>query len=541
MSWQTCLFEAKSIQEYILRSGRLRHIVGASELIEGLTGALLDDCLAALGLHEGREIRCSRRAGGAIYLFSESAEHRDAFRDLWSLVVRQYAPGLSFVLATGDGADAHAAFEVARARLDAQRNRSAAELPAGTPVTEYAPRTGRPAVRRDSKRGLQDAATARFGLDTFWRSGKLTERFTPGLDPDLWPRNLEYDPDAPPDERAFPFLPDNRYLGLLHADGNGLGQVLLKLAEQARTRPAAFLGLFRAFSEAVGQATQAAAQLATEAVLLPAREADGPIPARPIVLGGDDLTILLRADLAVPFAQSFLTDFERASRAEMAALRERFPETSGLPEALTAGCGIAFVKSNHPFHLAHGLAESLARHAKSRVRRPEGNGRIPPTLSFHRVTKASHGDYETILRDEMTFGAGDDSVRTTLEVYGADPQPQDLPALTDLQDLAGLLGAEHMARGPARQVLTLIGRNLDEARRRYGRWREVMGERDHESRERFDGLLSKLCGAVLPDLPVAAAGPMHATPLGDVATLLAVAHAGSRENTSEEAAGAPIS
>lgn len=537
MTWHACLFEAKSIQEYILRSGRLRHIVGASELIDGLTGALLDDCFAALRLRKGHDIQWSRRAGGAVYLFTENIAHRDDFRDLWSLVVRQYAPGLSFVLATGSGENPRVAFEQAREQLDAQRNRAAADLPAGTPITEYAPRTGRPAVTRDAKLGLQDAATARFGLKAFWRSGKVTEKFAPSIAADLWPRELEYDAEGDDDERAFPFLPDNRYLGLLHADGNGLGHVLLELAKQVRSRPEIFLDLFRAFSEGVGRATEAAAQLATEAVLLPARR----IAARPIVLGGDDLTILLRADLALPFAQSFLSEFEQASRNEMTQLRARFSNVPGVPEALTAGGGIAFVKSNHPFHLAHQLAESLARHAKKRAKALARNGRIPPTIAFHRVTKASHGDYDRILRDEMTFGEKDDCIRTTLEVYGTDAQPTDLPSLTDLQELAALLGAEHMARGPARQVLALIGRDLDDARRRYGRWREVMGERDRASRDRFDGSLHRLCGSVWNDLPVAADGFPHATPLGDVATLLAVGNVsdvshGGAPVTAEEAA-----
>ena len=67
MTCYACLFEAKSIQDYILRSGRLRHIVGASELIDSLTGKLLDDVLEALKSVEDGEVRLSRRAGGAVY------------------------------------------------------------------------------------------------------------------------------------------------------------------------------------------------------------------------------------------------------------------------------------------------------------------------------------------------------------------------------------------------------------------------------------------------------------------------------------------
>lgn len=530
MTWHACLFEAKSIQSYILRSGRLRHVVGASELVDGLSGPLLDDCLAALQLTEGDDFACSRRAGGAIYLFFTRVDQRDAFRDLWSLVARQYAPGLEFTLALGGGPTPIDAFAEAHHRLDASRNRPAAELPTGSPVTEYAPRTGRPAFVRTAPLGLQDAATARFGLDTFRRGDRLARKLAPGLDADLWPRNLDHDPPAASDEQAFPFLPGNRYLALLHADGNDMGRVLRVIEQDVHATPDRFVEVFRAFSDAVGCATRAAAQAATQRVLVPARRGDGPLPARPIVLGGDDLTVLVRADLALDFARQFLGEFENESQTAMSHLRRAFPRLSGLPRALTAACGIAFVKSNHPFHMAHELAESLTRHAKQRGKRTASDGRIPPTIAFHRVTNATHGEYATILSEEMTFGEGDGAIRTTLEVYGTEPQPPCLPGLSDLLDLADLLGASDTARGPARQVLTLLGQDLDDTRRRYARWREVMAERNSVQLVRFDALLCSMCGEVRKDLPVAAAStgapgrPPTGTPLGDVATLLAVAH-----------------
>jgi len=534
MTCHACLFEAKSIQDYILRSGRLRHIVGASELIDFLAEDLLDDVLAALRLTEGRDIRFSRRAGGAVYLFSSRREASDAFRDLWTLVVRQYAPGLEFVIAQGKGATDHAAYQQALEGLQAARNRRPPTLPSGGPVTRYAPRTGQPAVSSDAKLGLQDAATARFSLDRFWRRGGLTAKFADkGSVPiDDWPRSLEHNPNDG-DGTDFPFWPDNRYLGLIHADGNGLGQLLIHLDEQVRSCPDVFVGLFRDFSTAITEATRAAAQDATRQVLLPARgnpnetKAAGAVPARPIVLGGDDLTILVRADLAISFTRVFLTAFEHRSREKIKPLRDRYPTITGLPEALTAGAGIAFVKSNHPFHLAHELAESLASFAKDRAKeQKDQNGRIPPTLAFHRVTTASHADYEDIRQREMTHGPDNARIITTLGAYRVDPPPPGLPALTDLEVLAYLLSREEMARGPARQVLTLLGQNSDDARRRYARWREVMGDRHPERFKEFNDLLASLCGGLDDGLPISQTG---ATPLGDVVTLLAVSTGTSRE------------
>src|SRR6266446_2330870 len=62
------LFEAKGIQRYILDSGPLRDLVGASDLVAGLASSdendLIAEVLRALGVHaEG--VNFSRRAGGA--------------------------------------------------------------------------------------------------------------------------------------------------------------------------------------------------------------------------------------------------------------------------------------------------------------------------------------------------------------------------------------------------------------------------------------------------------------------------------------------
>ncbi len=544
MTSYACLFEAKSIQDYILRSGRLRHVVGASELIDSLTPALLNDVLDALGLQRDREVRFSREAGGAVYLFTPEQQHRDSFRGLWSTAVRQYAPGLEFVLVAGEGASDHAAYEDANKRLHAARNRQAPLLPAGTPVTRYAPRTGEPAVSYDAKLGWQDQATTRFGRREFWRNPKdgLTRRFAPDLSPDDWPRNLDYDADDP-DNAEFPFLQDNRYLALLHADGNGLGQLLIKLQECAKDNPEFFVPLFGDFSRAVSNATIEAARGATDAVLLRARnrlnddDSDAAVrlmPARPIVLGGDDVTILLRADLALPFAREFLTRFEQASRMQLDKVRDGHPAAASiLPPCLTAGAGIVFVKSNHPFHLASELAEAIAKCAKDMGKAHRENERIPPTLAFHRVTTACHGEYKDIIDEEMTTGRDGAEIRTTLIAYGLDDNGP-LPALVDVMSLAKLLGAEDVARGPARQLLTLLGQDHDEAARRYRRWQEVMAERAPMQLDDMKGLLGRLCDGLDDDLPVSKSGVPRRTPLGDVTALLAATQGADPETATEE-------
>ncbi|MBK1642110.1 hypothetical protein CKO12_09520 [Chromatium okenii] len=539
MTHYACLFEAKSIQEYILRSGRLRHIVGASELIDSLTGAMLDNVFRELKVKEAvnGEVRCSRRAGGAIYLFTDDQNKRDAFRDLWALVVRQYAPGLSFIMANGEGKNDFEAYQAAKKQLETMRNRQPPALPAGTPVTRYSSRTGLPASSRHSKLGLQDAASEQFGQDVFWKRGSLVQRFAPDSKSTDWPRELEYDPDGELGSVEFPFLPDNRYLGLLHADGNGLGQVLINLTAYIKQHPENFIAVFRDFSNAIQTATTAAANAATVAVLTKARTPhinsnDGVYPARPIVLGGDDLTLLIRADLALKFTEEFLTAFEVKTEEQLKELRKRYPQITALPEKLTAGAGIAFVKSSHPFYMTMELTEGLAKFAKNcakdcakqhKTNEHQPNERIPPTVAFYRVTTASHGDYRDVREQELTFCGDPHPIVTSLGAYGVDPQPFGLPALADVQALAKVFAKEDVARGPARQLLTLIGQDVDDARRRYARWRDVMKNRAPATLNDIDDLLTKLCGKLKDDLPVSDAinkDNAHITPLADLATLL---------------------
>ena len=85
----------------------------------------------------------------------------------------------------------------------------------------------------------------------------------------------------------FPLNRD-RLVGVVHADGNGIGAIVRGIYTAARDLgDADYIALYRAFSDGLTDATHAAAREAAEAVLLPRAEA-GVLPARPLVLGGDD-------------------------------------------------------------------------------------------------------------------------------------------------------------------------------------------------------------------------------------------------------------
>ena len=522
MTQHVLLFELDSIQSYLFASGRLRDVAGASELLDSLTSGddnLLDSVCKAAGI--AGKVEFSRRAGGAFYAFSEDRAALETLRDLWTLAVQQYAPGLAYSLGMGRGNDAAEAFHDARRALMADASRLRPRLPAAAPVTERSRRTGEAAEHEDRKEGKIDAASQRRKRFADLAKASFLDRYTPddaGLGWRDWPRNLE--PDA--EDGAFPFDGENRTIALIHADGNGLGQLLIRIKEAAKSKPDQFIKYFERFSKLVETITQAAAKATTQKVLLPVRQDGECLAARPILLGGDDIIVLVRADLALRYCRVFAEAFEEASRKAL----ERLGGEEGieeLPARLTLGFGVVYMRASQPFYLASHLAESLIAHAKKKAKAIDRND-PPASLAFHRVTTSLVDDYEQIVERELTHRRDGQTFIDTLGVYFLSDGQQ--PALTDLEDFVALLGRDDMARGPTRQLMTLMGHPGIQAEQRYRRWRQLMEDKQPPLRQ-FDDLLSRLAGEQQHDgLPYARKenNEPWRTPLGDALALLGAGH-----------------
>ncbi len=516
------LFELDSIQQYLFASGRLRDVAGASEMLDQLTAkdGLLDAVCEQAGVNGVVEF--SRRAGGAFYAFSEDEGALKRLRDLWTLAVQQFTPGLAFSLGMGQGAEDAVAFADARLALMADGSRLRPRLPVAAPVTERTRRTGQAAEEKDRKDGLIDAASKRRKQFANLAKAGFLERYAPE-DANLtwrdWPRNLEADDG---DAGDFPFPGDDRTVALIHADGNGLGQLLIHIKEAAEGDSGKFIEYFKRFSDLVERVTQAAAKTATRDVLLPARQGSECLAARPILLGGDDVTVLVRADLALRYCRVFADAFEQASRAELEKLATD-EGISGLPERLTLGFGVVYLRASQPFYLAVQLAQGLMSHAKKAAKKIDDKN-PPASLAFYRITSSLVDDYEQIIDRAMTHRRGDEAFIDTLGTYYFDETLA--PALSDLEMLAALLGADDLARGPTRQLMTLIGHPGIEAEQRYRRWRQLMEDKQSALRQ-FDTLLSRLAGKEqhggLPYARKANNEPWR-TPLGDALALLGAGH-----------------
>ena len=466
MAWECYwVFAAVGLQSYILGSDKLREMSGATILIDSLATQLLPDALRQLGVAPGRYQIVSQAAGAARVLFAGDAEAA-ALHHVWPLLCARYAPGLRVAAwreRRQQGDTFSSVVRRAEAALAKERQIPARHLPELTPIMARNPRTGLAAVTLVDGTEPTDAEALaktqfRYKSHRELPSGCRTIGMT---SVEQMPPHFEALSDGGKD-----------YLAIIHADGNGIGRLFMALSSLSPEPPEASLTEFqRSLSDGLQSACAAAAAAAVRTLRGEWPEwfpADKPWPVLPIVLAGDDLTLVLRARLAFPFLRAYLAAFEERTAELCADLRRSWPRLAGtLPAGLSAAAGVALVKSHYPWSAGYALAESLTRFAKQKTapaRLPDG--RLPSSLAFHCVSASSAPtDYAEILETEL---AGTDSFIMSSQPYVCGIQAgSPLPSLRSLEQLSGALAA--YPAGKRRQLLSLLLENPSGAAKHFER------------------------------------------------------------------------
>ena len=507
-------FEARGIQEFVLESDELREMVGGSLVVEGVTGTLLDEALRGLGIGAASTQELVRAAGrGQIGLESEEDARRLA--GIWPVAVDRFSGGLEVLQALVRVRDGNwaAAFGEARERLEGERQRVEARLPEAGPLVARAPGTGEPAcasVRKESRRVLIGRASMRRRalFDSEKARRELEDRFTPRTWGKVeWPIEMREVAGGGGEEGS-------RYLAVVHADGNGFGSLFRRLWEHFdQAGRGAEAGAFAmTFTTGLQEVARDALVDALEHAI--GEPPGGRVPARPIVAGGDDLTLTIRADMAPEFVARYLEDFE----AYGARLLERedvrpLVEAGALPAALTASAGVAFVKENYPFSHGYELAESLCAHAKRCGRQASGEGEVRPSaIACHRVTTALSGRYERILELELR---DPDKRALSAAPYGVGRHADALPGFRDLQELARVL-QDCAPRGSVRELCGTLRLSPARAEAQLGRLKRIA---DRQGRDRGEAIKNALQAVTGGGLWRELKGGAEATPLLDAHTL----------------------
>ncbi|NEQ48345.1 MAG: hypothetical protein F6K00_34360 [Leptolyngbya sp. SIOISBB] len=388
------LIETSGNQNYIFSTNKLRENVGASELtyqagtkwILEAVGVINDEEILRIWKNSARVrklLRDSQKnpsiedetlakpvevitaaSGKAFLLTREEAKAQEIIQSVTRKALVS-APGLDvsgvYVKIDDWQADGSLAKAVVQVYKQFERARSRRPSPENRflrlPIVSSCAISGLPATKLE-KIGTQKVAISQVSVSKRSKAKAAKDRLTE-LDPRLKAQidQLLSDDDIEEEKRSW--------LAIVHADGNGLGQIFLNfenyIGDDKSNRN--YIEQYRKFSLALDECTEAAFKKALN--VFP-KESDKKsrelAPIVPLIIGGDDLTVVCDGHYALEFTKIFLREFETQTE-NHDGIRAIAEAAFGVPR-LSACAGVAVVKRHFPFSVAYELAEKLIQSAK---------------------------------------------------------------------------------------------------------------------------------------------------------------------------------
>jgi hypothetical protein len=451
----------QGIQDFIFQTNKLKEIAGASELVEQICTVTFGEILGKPNPSDPQLVENDPNwimgaAGKIIYVFENREDCRNAVR-WFSRKVMTMAPGITIsqavVAMTGEYAGYGKASDELEKRLRIQRNRAVRPMTLGLMAIRRAPTTGFSAVKYIEKDGWIDEAS--FQKRDFAQTKKLTEKIA-GVER-LADEQIAYDFEEIIEKGK------NNWIAVIHADGNGLGRIVEAVCKNRNDA--------KTFSVLLDKITKQSAQEAYSS-LEHLFNNSKVIPIRPVVLGGDDLTVICRGDLAVEFTRIFLETFEKKSKELLRVLDKYEVVRNGL----TACAGIAFIKSSYPFHYAVNLAERLCRETKKKAK-DINRDLAPSCMMFHKVQDSFVEDFNKVIERELkpqsnlSFECGPYYFGEHAKSFGEKCENTVDSLLTNIAQFEGKEG--NAIKSHIRQWLSLLFENVDAANQKMKRLRTV--------------------------------------------------------------------
>jgi len=419
--------DTPGIKQFVFGTDPLAEVRGASALLDRLnrqeTPRILAESLAA----EGGRLQRTVYANGGTAQFVVDADGPGPLLNALATLARSYrtATGgevrLAYGFAAFDGDDsypraARAAYNQLRSRREMESGRRAVAL---LPVMrECVSASHLPAQE------VQTWGAERLLLSD--ASGKKRQEIRRGRGVDRWAEWMEYlegegDWPAPNDwgalrSQATDVIGQSShrqgYIGLIYADGNGMSRLVQEI-DRGETCTAFSEIVDSSIREACYQGLAAACAVETRRNRQAQREGAklSPLPADILLLGGDDLVVLLPADRALSFVEDVTRRFETLTQRKIAAIPEppvqRFFTDRVGERGLSISCGVALARDSYPFYLLLDLAEELLASAKQRgsaernthatsAHGESGGSWTPAYVDFHLVAGSSSHDLDQV-------------------------------------------------------------------------------------------------------------------------------------------------
>lgn len=419
------VLEVGGIQKYILSTGKLKEMIGGSELIESLSAKYLDDFAQKNHLNILKEIRkpvdnellpLQRNAGAMHLLFSSEAKGREFLQNFGLKLLGDF-PGLPIFGALEECELTSSGIREAKFKLSKKITDQRNKYPTSTgmqllPICAEAPLDGEPAIGKVSYG--KNASSELISLSS---NSKRNENLLKDSRNRL--REIEPDDGVYSDLKWSDDLEEiacgSEKVAFIHIDGNDLGKRFIqelknisdketdedKTGQQSSSEDRYqnainVIKTMSAFSNTVKETTTAAFKKGLSECLKHTRSTDSKgkllVPARPLVLGGDDVTVVIRADLALYFIDAFVKEFERYSNQAFIEQNKNNPNANR-QDKLTVGVGMVVCPTGYPFLKAFDLSEELVKNSKKLTALMKNR---PSSMDYVVITNDTENDLDSI-------------------------------------------------------------------------------------------------------------------------------------------------
>ena len=444
------ILDTTQIQTYVFGSNRLKENIGASYLVARATQDWVTECLATSGasaelLYAG--------GGNAVIQFHE-ADGLMQFNRVYSQKCLETAPNLQIVSSHIDfnPQDSLSAAMKDLFKENARNKASRAlHLPLqGLGVTVQCHSTRQPATGLvDAGNNIKMPASSEIRAK-FAATARSDHNKTPSLADQRLQEMLPLDklnPTGIPLSYPIEFdnlgrsMQDFSYIAVVHADGDNMSGLMEGILDRHPDPEnnedlikdiAQFSNHIKEVSQkALRQTLQRVCNLITDKddkkVIIHSITDPDPLeiaqitlmedidnqsyylPVRPIVFGGDDMTLVCDGRLGLGIATVYLNEFSLEAK-------KRF----GSDQPVTASAGIVITKSHYPFSHAYQLAEDACNNAKN-YKRAKFIDKPVPCLDWHFAGSGLSGDLEHIRKMEYEVRYGSLTQRpVTLDASGTD-------------------------------------------------------------------------------------------------------------------------
>jgi hypothetical protein len=379
-SFYLALVETASNQAYIFQSNKLREVLGASELVRQIGTVFAVEALKNCKGHHEPVVTTS---GKAVVKFATKQDAEDFVFAVTSRALKE-APGLGVFGAVSEEIKAVDSAEALGKIMGclfekAAKNRLKLADPQARfpfqPIIMPCKTSGLPAAHPEQKN-----STDTHGEISATAKGKrIAAKAAMARLEDLFGTGIAKSPEA--------LEEDCDWLGVVHADGNGFGQIFLNLSQYCvGTNQKNYFDFYATLSRALDDIGLEATRIAANG-LKPTKK--GALPLVPLIMGGDDLTVIVDGKQALDFVRAYVATFENLvdNNDCIKGIAQRHNEKFGV------GAGIAIVKPHHPFHRAYDLSEELIKSAKE-TKKTLGRG--VSSFDFHVAFGDSSSDLKTL-------------------------------------------------------------------------------------------------------------------------------------------------